>query len=242
VTVIQLSHPDLIVLRCGLSHLVEIAGDRDPEAAFARLGLTLRDSGPVLLPRRSRQPWGAAPGSLKDPQDQPTIVYGHGDHPSHSSRPGDASATGVRRLSFRRGDAPGRYQAFEEKFIGLVRGYWRTNATASLDSALRVLVRLDATASRHTAAQQQVTSFEGWLGTEGGFAIHTRRLRKLNPGYRVAFEKRPRPDVDEELGSTGLAVGFAVRAFGSLKPATIHVWRHRSSRQLLPLEGIQSGR
>jgi len=43
VTVIQLSHPDRIVLRCGLSHLVEIAGDRDPEAAFARLGLTLRD-------------------------------------------------------------------------------------------------------------------------------------------------------------------------------------------------------
>ena len=137
----------------------------------------------------------------------------------------------MRRLSFRRGDAPGRYQAFEEKFIGLVRGYWRTNATASLDSALRVLVRLDATASRHTAAQQQVTSFEGWLGTEGGFAIHTRRLRKLNPGYRVAFEKRPRPDVDEELGSTGLAVGFAVRAFGSLNlpPFTFGVTDRRDN-------------
>ena len=43
VTVIQLSHPDRIVLRRGLSHLVELAGGRDPEAAFARLGLTLRD-------------------------------------------------------------------------------------------------------------------------------------------------------------------------------------------------------
>jgi len=43
VTVIQLSHPDRIVLRRGLSHLVELAGSRDPEAAFARLGLTLRD-------------------------------------------------------------------------------------------------------------------------------------------------------------------------------------------------------
>jgi glycosyltransferase involved in cell wall biosynthesis len=43
VTVIQLSHPDRVVLRQGLSHLVELAGGRDPEAAFARLGLTLRD-------------------------------------------------------------------------------------------------------------------------------------------------------------------------------------------------------
>lgn len=43
VTVIQLSHPDRIVLRQGLSHLVSIAGGPDPDAAFARLGLTLRD-------------------------------------------------------------------------------------------------------------------------------------------------------------------------------------------------------
>ena len=43
VIVIQLSHPDRIVLRRGLSHLVELAGGRDPEAALARLGLTLRD-------------------------------------------------------------------------------------------------------------------------------------------------------------------------------------------------------
>ena len=43
VTVIQLSHPDRIVLRRGLSRLVELAGNPDPEATFARLGLTLRD-------------------------------------------------------------------------------------------------------------------------------------------------------------------------------------------------------
>jgi glycosyltransferase involved in cell wall biosynthesis len=43
VTVIQLSHPDRLVLRRGLSYLLELAGGRDPEAAFARLGLTLRD-------------------------------------------------------------------------------------------------------------------------------------------------------------------------------------------------------
>jgi glycosyltransferase involved in cell wall biosynthesis len=43
VTVIQLSHPDRVVFRRGLSYLVELAGGRDPEAAFARLGLTLRD-------------------------------------------------------------------------------------------------------------------------------------------------------------------------------------------------------
>jgi glycosyltransferase involved in cell wall biosynthesis len=45
VTVIQLSHPDRLVLRRGLSHLLELAGGRDPEASFARLGLTLRDLG-----------------------------------------------------------------------------------------------------------------------------------------------------------------------------------------------------
>jgi glycosyltransferase involved in cell wall biosynthesis len=43
VTVIQLSHPDRIVVRSGLSHLVELAGGVDPEAALARLGLNLRD-------------------------------------------------------------------------------------------------------------------------------------------------------------------------------------------------------
>jgi len=43
VIVIQLSHPERIVLRRGLAELVELAGDSDPEAAFARLGLSLRD-------------------------------------------------------------------------------------------------------------------------------------------------------------------------------------------------------
>ena len=88
----------------------------------------------------------------------------------------------MRPLRFRRGEAPARYRAFEEKFIGLVRGYWRTNRTASLDSALRAVVRLDAKASRHTVANQQVTSFEGWVGSHGGFAVRARRLRTLNPG------------------------------------------------------------
>jgi glycosyltransferase involved in cell wall biosynthesis len=43
VAVIQLSHPDRVVLRRGLSYLLELAGGHAPEAAFARLGLTLRD-------------------------------------------------------------------------------------------------------------------------------------------------------------------------------------------------------
>lgn len=132
---------------------------------------------------------------------------------------------------FRRDETPARYRAFEEKFIGLVRGYWRTNTTASLDSALRAVVRLDAKAPRHTVAKQQVTSFEGWVAEHGGFAVRPRRLRALNPGYRVAYETRPRPDVDEELGSTGLATGFAVRAVGSvdLPPFTFGVTDRRGN-------------
>ncbi|NMM17471.1 MAG: glycosyltransferase [Cellulomonas sp.] len=43
VTVIQLCHPDRIVLQRGLAHVVELAGGPDPDAALARLGLTLRD-------------------------------------------------------------------------------------------------------------------------------------------------------------------------------------------------------
>lgn len=43
VTVIQLCHPDRIVLQRGLARLVELAGGPDPDAALARLGLSLRD-------------------------------------------------------------------------------------------------------------------------------------------------------------------------------------------------------
>jgi capsular polysaccharide biosynthesis protein len=131
----------------------------------------------------------------------------------------------VRRLRLRKRDPQAAYRDFEAKFIGLVRCYWRTNETASLDSARTAVVRLSARASRDGSAQQQVTSFEGWVGTHDGFAVRTRRLRTLNLGYRVAVEKRRRPDVDEDLGSTGLAAGFVVRAVGSvnLPPFTFGV-------------------
>jgi len=120
----------------------------------------------------------------------------------------------------RRGDPPAGYRDFEKKLIGLVRGYWRTNATTSLDSALGVLAGLNAKELRHTVPPQQVTSFEGWLGKQGGFAVRTRRLRRMNRGYRITCEQRGRPDVDEELGSAGLAFGFSVSAVGpvSLPP------------------------
>jgi capsular polysaccharide biosynthesis protein len=120
----------------------------------------------------------------------------------------------------RRGDAQAGYRDFEEKVIGLVRSYWRTNATGSLDSALGVLAGLNVKALRHPIPPQQVTSFEGWLGSQGGFTVRTRRLRSMNRGYRVTFEQGARPDVDEELGSAGLAFGFSVSAFGpvSLPP------------------------
>lgn len=42
-TMIQLSHPDRIVLQRGVARLVALAGGPDPDAALARLGLTLRD-------------------------------------------------------------------------------------------------------------------------------------------------------------------------------------------------------
>ena len=119
-----------------------------------------------------------------------------------------------------KGDEQAGYRDFEKKVIGLVRRYWRTNATGSLDSALGVLIGLNAKAVRHTVSQQQVTSFEGWLGKQGGFAVRTRRLRSMNRGYRITFEKQDRPDVDEELGSAGLASGFSLSAVGpvSLPP------------------------
>jgi capsular polysaccharide biosynthesis protein len=126
----------------------------------------------------------------------------------------------VSLLRFRRGDEQAGYREFEKKVIGLVRGYWRTNATASLDSALRVLAGLDAKELRHTIPPQQVTLFEGWLGSQDGFAIRTRRLKRMNRGYQVTVEQRGRPDVDEHLGSAGLAFGFCVSAVGpvSLPP------------------------
>ena len=80
----------------------------------------------------------------------------------------------------RRGDGQAGYRAFEEQFIGLVRGFWRTNATTSLDSALRILAGLNGEELRHTVPPQQVTSFEGWLGTQGGFSVRTRRLRRMD--------------------------------------------------------------
>jgi capsular polysaccharide biosynthesis protein len=126
----------------------------------------------------------------------------------------------VSLLRIRRGDEQDGYRDFEKKVIELVRGYWRTNSTASLDSALRVLTGLDAKSLRHTIPQEQVTSFEGWLGSQCGFAVRTRRLRRMNRGYQVTLEERGRPDVDEVLGSAGLAFGFSLSAVGpvSLPP------------------------
>jgi len=139
--------------------------------------------------------------------------------------------TVVSLLRMRRGDEQAGYRDFEEKFIRLVRGYWRTNATTSLDSALGLLTGLNAKALRHTVPQQQVTSFEGWHAKQGGFAIRTRRLRRMNRGYRVTFEQRGRPDVDEELGSAGLAFGFSLSAVGavSLPPFRFGVFDRRGN-------------
>lgn len=117
-------------------------------------------------------------------------------------------------MRIRRRDSEAGYTAFETKLLGLVRGYWRTNATTSLDSAIRVVAGLNERALRHTDDQQRVTSFQGWVGKDGRFAVRPRRLRTLNPGYGVAYEKQARPDVDEDLGSRRLATGFVVRAVG----------------------------
>lgn len=45
ITTMLLSHPDQIVYQRGVARLVEHAGGADPDAALARLGLTLRDIG-----------------------------------------------------------------------------------------------------------------------------------------------------------------------------------------------------
>jgi len=133
-------------------------------------------------------------------------------------------------------DEQAGYRHFEEQFLRLVRDYWRTNATASLDSALGVLNGLNTKAVRHTLPAQQVTSFAGWLAIQDGFAIRTRRLRRMNRGYRVACEQRARPDVDEELGSPGLAFGFCLSAVGpvSLPPFRFGVSDRRGNFRSLP--------
>jgi len=135
----------------------------------------------------------------------------------------------------RKGGAQAGYDAFEEQLTGLVRRYWRTNATGSLDSALRSVVSLPSEPLPHTVAYE-VTSFQGWLGTGDGFAVRTRRLRSMNRGYRITFEKQGRPDVDEHLGSPGCALGFAVRVIGpsNLPPFTFGVTDRRGN--LYPLK------
>lgn len=120
----------------------------------------------------------------------------------------------MRLLRFRSLGQQAGYRNFEAKFTGLVRGHWRTNATPPLDLALRAILRLRAKAPRNAIVQQQLTSFEGWVGKSDGFAVRARELRRTNSGYRVTVKKRRRPDVDEDLGSAGLAVGFVVRALG----------------------------
>ena len=110
---------------------------------------------------------------------------------------------------------PAKYQAFENHVVGQTRAYWRTNSLASLDSALRAVVKYNADVSRHVFAGQQVTSFDGWLGNRGGFAVRIRRLGKINPGYKIVLKKHRRPDVDLNLGSSRLASGFIVHAVGS---------------------------
>jgi capsular polysaccharide biosynthesis protein len=132
------------------------------------------------------------------------------------------------------GGALGRYDAFEEQLIGLVRRYWRTNATGALDSALRTVVTLKSKPLTNVVTYQ-ATTFQGWLRTRDGFAVNTRRLRTMNRGYRITFEKQDRPDVDEHLGSPASAYGFAVRAVGpsNLPPFTFGVTDRRGN--LYPL-------
>lgn len=137
----------------------------------------------------------------------------------------------MRLLRLRRPGRQAGYRNFEAKFTGLVRCHWRTNATPPLDLALRAILRLSAEASRNASAQQQVTSFEGWVGKSGGFAVRARELRKINSGYRVNVKKRKRPDVDKDLGSPGLAIGFVVRARGpvNLPPFAFGVSDHEGN-------------
>ena len=117
-----------------------------------------------------------------------------------------------------RPDERGGYRKFEAKFIGMIRRYWRTNETAYLDRALEAIVGLSTMEAPETSAQRpQMTSFEGWVAKNDGFAVRVHQLRKRNPGYRIRVEKLKRPDVDEVLGSTRRATGFVVQAVGSVE-------------------------
>lgn len=80
VTVIQLSHPDRIVLRRGLSRLVELAGVPDPDAAFARLGLTLRDLDRFSFLADHDNLGEVRRALSRTGKSEPPIAYGHADN------------------------------------------------------------------------------------------------------------------------------------------------------------------
>ncbi|HEY0258747.1 MAG TPA: glycosyltransferase family 61 protein [Lacisediminihabitans sp.] len=118
-----------------------------------------------------------------------------------------------------------------------VADYWRTNDENARESARHILREFVAN------NRQRKTRFElyldGWIAPSLSQRLSIRRLRRVNPGYRITLRRTIRADVAESLGTRRTRLGFrvivSVRKGVALAPFAFGAVER--FRQLVPFPG-----
>ncbi|MHC5795242.1 glycosyltransferase family 61 protein [Lacisediminihabitans sp. FW035] len=104
------------------------------------------------------------------------------------------------------------YRAFEKKFIEAVHAFALEYDERYLESAAQLLASISAeTHDQHVISPVRTVSLTGWMLSNSGFRIRSRRLRALNPDYTIHVKRYRRPEIDKR-DQRPTPAGFIINA------------------------------
>jgi capsular polysaccharide biosynthesis protein len=105
------------------------------------------------------------------------------------------------------------YSAFERRVLDAVHGFWRDHDHSRLEEIVNELDELmQEETNGQIAGSEQWISIRGWAANRGGLGL--RRLRAINPEYRISIERKRRSDVPRRRYSLTRHAGFQIVARG----------------------------